>query len=99
MTANQALDNGCRTPRRAIAFALDLTYGERVRERLMKVRDLLRRLADDGWYLVATEGDHRQLKHPTKSGRVTVVGHPNKDVPPGTLPSILRQAGLSRPKE
>jgi len=84
---------------RALAFASELRYGERVGDRLIKVRDLLRRLVDDGWHLVATEGDHRQLKHPTKPGRVTVAGHPNKDIPPGTLSSILRQAGLSRPKE
>jgi predicted RNase H-like HicB family nuclease/predicted RNA binding protein YcfA (HicA-like mRNA interferase family) len=51
----------------------------------VKVGDLLRKLADDGWYLVATEGDHRQYKHPTKPGRVTVAGRPSKDIPPGTL--------------
>ena len=78
---------------------MELRYVDLVSELLVKVRDLLRRLADDGWYLVATEGDHRQLKHLTKPGRVTVAGHPSKDIPPGTLSSILRQAGLSRPKE
>jgi predicted RNA binding protein YcfA (HicA-like mRNA interferase family) len=65
----------------------------------VKVRDLLKQLTDDGWYLVTTEGDHRQYKHPTKPGRVTVAGHPGKDIPPGTLNSIRRQAGLARSQE
>jgi predicted RNA binding protein YcfA (HicA-like mRNA interferase family) len=60
----------------------------------MKVRDVLGLLTDDGWYVVATEGSHRQYKHPTKKGRVTVPGKPNDDLPPGTLNSILKQAGL-----
>ena len=59
----------------------------------VKVRDVLRLLNDDGWYLVVTEGSHRQYKHPTKKGRVTVPGKPNDDLPIGTLNSILRQAG------
>jgi predicted RNA binding protein YcfA (HicA-like mRNA interferase family) len=60
----------------------------------MKVRDVLRLLTDDGWYLVATEGSHRQFKHPTKPGRVTVPGKPNDDLAKGTLNSIMRQSGL-----
>jgi predicted RNA binding protein YcfA (HicA-like mRNA interferase family) len=60
----------------------------------MKVRDVLRVLKEDGWLVVVTEGSHRQLKRPTKSGRVTVSGHPSLDVPRGTLNSILKQAGL-----
>jgi predicted RNA binding protein YcfA (HicA-like mRNA interferase family) len=60
----------------------------------LKVRDLLRRLADDGWAQVSQSGSHRQLKHPTKPGKVTVAGSPSDDVPRGTLKSIVRQAGL-----
>ncbi len=60
----------------------------------MKVREVLRLLRDDGWVAVATHGSHMQLKHPTKPGRVTVAGHPNDDLAPGTLKSILVQAGL-----
>lgn len=60
----------------------------------MKVRDVLKLLKDDGWYLVATEGSHRQFKHPTKTGRVTVPGKPNDDLAKGTLNSILRQSGI-----
>jgi predicted RNA binding protein YcfA (HicA-like mRNA interferase family) len=60
----------------------------------MKVGEVLRRLRNDGWFLVQTRGDHRQFKHATKSGRVTVAGKPSDDLPPGTLNSILKQAGL-----
>jgi predicted RNA binding protein YcfA (HicA-like mRNA interferase family) len=60
----------------------------------MKVRDVLTRLKDDGWYIVVTRGSHRQLKHGTKTGRVTVAGKPSDEVRPGTLNSILKQAGL-----
>jgi predicted RNA binding protein YcfA (HicA-like mRNA interferase family) len=61
----------------------------------MKVRDVLRRLLDDGWVQVSQKGSHRQLKHPTKPGRVTVPGKLSDDLPDeGTYRSILRQAGL-----
>ena len=62
----------------------------------MKVREVLRLLKDDGWYPVTTEGSHRQFKHPTKTERVTVSGHPNDDIHPKTLKSILTQAGLNK---
>jgi predicted RNA binding protein YcfA (HicA-like mRNA interferase family) len=60
----------------------------------MKVRDIIRVLEQDGWYLKATKGSHRQYKHPTKAGRVTLPGHPGDDLAPGTLNSVLKQAGL-----
>jgi predicted RNA binding protein YcfA (HicA-like mRNA interferase family) len=60
----------------------------------MKVREVIKTLEEDGWYLARTKGSHRQFKHPTKSGTVTVSGKPSVDVPPGTLNSILKQAGL-----
>ena len=50
-------------------------------------------LQDDGWFLVATRGSHRQFKHGSKLGRVTVPGKPSDDLAPGTLNSILKQAG------
>jgi len=62
----------------------------------VKVREILRLLNEDGWYLVVTERSHRQFKHPTKTGRVTVPGKRNDDLPHGTLNSILKQAGLKR---
>jgi predicted RNA binding protein YcfA (HicA-like mRNA interferase family) len=62
----------------------------------MKVSEVLRMLLDDGWNLVATRGSHRQFKHTTKPGRVTVPGKPSDDLAPGTLNSILKQAGLKK---
>ena len=60
----------------------------------MKVRDAIRMIEDDGWYLVRTRGSHSHFKHPTKPGLVTIAGHPGVDIPKGTLNSILKQAGL-----
>jgi predicted RNA binding protein YcfA (HicA-like mRNA interferase family) len=60
----------------------------------MKVKEVLKLLEDDGWLLVRTTGSHRQFKHPLKPGTVTVAGKPGLDIPPGTLNSILKQAGL-----
>lgn len=62
----------------------------------MKVREVLALLYNDGWYQVATRGSHRQLKHEAKPGRVTVAGKPNDTLAPGTLNSILKQAGLKK---
>lgn len=62
----------------------------------MKVSDILRMLSADGWYLASTKGSHRQFKHPSKPGRVTVAGKPSDDLAPGTLNSILKQSGLKK---
>lgn len=62
----------------------------------MKIKDVLQLLQDDGWFLVATRGSHRQYKHRSKPGRVTVAGKPNDDLAPGTLNSILKQAALKK---
>lgn len=53
-------------------------------------------LRDDGWVEIARRGSHRQFKHPVKTGRVTVPGMPSHDLAPGTLSSILKQAGLKK---
>ncbi len=60
----------------------------------MKVREVIKLLEADGWNLVATKGSHRQYKHPTTPGRVTIAGHSGDDLAPGTLNSILKQAQL-----
>jgi predicted RNA binding protein YcfA (HicA-like mRNA interferase family) len=64
----------------------------------VKLRELIRQLERDGWYLAALRGSHGQLKHPHKAGRVTVAGHPSDELAPGTLNSILKQAGLKGAK-
>lgn len=64
----------------------------------MKVRDAIRLIEQDGWYLVATRGSHRQFKHPSKPGRVTIAGKPSDDLASGTRNSIMKQAGLKEPR-
>jgi predicted RNA binding protein YcfA (HicA-like mRNA interferase family) len=60
----------------------------------MKIREIIKLIQDDGCYQVSQKGSHRQFKHDTKQGRVTIAGKPNDDLAPGTENSILRQAGL-----
>jgi predicted RNA binding protein YcfA (HicA-like mRNA interferase family) len=64
----------------------------------MKVRDVIKLIEADGWYVVATKGSHRQYKHDEKPGRVTIAGHPGDDMAPGTLNSVLKQAQLKKAK-
>lgn len=59
----------------------------------MDSRNVIKALEADGWFEVAHEGSHKQFKHPTKKGRVTVPT-PKKDIPLGTLRSIEKQAGI-----
>lgn len=56
-------------------------------------REVIRILKDDGWYIKNIESSHCQLVHPTKKGKVTVVLNKER-IPPGTLKSIEKQAGL-----
>ncbi|MGK7929139.1 MAG: type II toxin-antitoxin system HicA family toxin [Spirulina sp.] len=60
----------------------------------MKVKDVIRQLERDGWYLARTKGSHRQFKHPDKAGTVTVSGKLSVDMPIGTLKSVWRQAQI-----
>lgn len=62
----------------------------------MKVRDLIALIEADGWQSTRTRGSHRQFRHPHKAGTVTISGKPGLDVPPGTLNSVLKQAGLRK---
>jgi len=59
-----------------------------------KVSFIVRALLDDGWYLAYTRGDHRQFKHPTKPGKVTINGKDSTDVDGSLLKSIEKQSGL-----
>jgi len=60
----------------------------------VKVRDVLKKLRAAGWVKRNQEGSHRQFVHPNKPGKVTVAGHESDEMPPGTLKSILKQAGM-----
>lgn len=60
----------------------------------MKVKDAIKKLEQDSWYLKRTKGSHRQFKHPSKSGTVTVSGKLSKEIPIGTLKSIWKQAQI-----
>jgi predicted RNA binding protein YcfA (HicA-like mRNA interferase family) len=62
----------------------------------VKVRELIALIEADGWSEIRTKGSHRQFRHPTKPGTVTIAGKPGVDVPPGTLNSVLKQAGLKK---
>jgi predicted RNA binding protein YcfA (HicA-like mRNA interferase family) len=66
-----------------------------LRGRPVTVRDVIKLIENDGWYLDRQRSSHRQFKHPTKPGLMTVAGHPPKILAPMTLESILRQAGLA----
>ncbi|MFP4521872.1 MAG: type II toxin-antitoxin system HicA family toxin [Fibrobacterota bacterium] len=64
----------------------------------MKVRDVLKEIKADGWYLITTRRSHRQYKRPSKKGRVTIAGKPWHDLAHGTLNSIYKQDGIDRRK-
>ena len=59
----------------------------------MNSSKIIKMLKDDGWEIKRVQGSHHHFKHPDKRGLVTVP-HPKKDIPIGTVNSILKQAGL-----
>ncbi|NEQ70760.1 MAG: type II toxin-antitoxin system HicA family toxin [Symploca sp. SIO2D2] len=65
----------------------------------MKVREVIKLIEGDGWYLARTRGSHRQFKHATKTGLVTIAGKLSDDLAPGTFNSILKQAQLKEQKD
>ncbi len=61
----------------------------------MKVKEIIELITSDGWFLSRQQGSHRQYKHKTKKGVVTVAGHKlSDDIAKGTLNSILKQAQI-----
>jgi predicted RNA binding protein YcfA (HicA-like mRNA interferase family) len=58
----------------------------------VKVREVIRLLERDGWFIARTRGSHRQFKHPTKRGTVTIARKPNDDLHPSEVKNILRRA-------
>lgn len=61
---------------------------------MMKIRDIIKSIESDGWFLVTTKWSHRQYKHLKKTGRVTIAGKQSDDIAPGTLNTILKQADI-----
>ena len=64
----------------------------------MKISEVIRLLEADGWVLKRIRGSHRHYVHPTKPGLVTVAGKPSATLKPNTQWSILKQAGLNKPR-
>ena len=69
-------------------FARGLTYRDRCK--VVKVREVLAMLKDEGWVQIRQTGSHRQIRHPSRSGGVTVAGHPSRDLPPGIVNSTMK---------
>jgi len=60
----------------------------------VKVKDAIKLIESDGWFFISQKGSHRQFKHPTKTGKVTIAGKESLDLPKGTERSIMKQAGI-----
>lgn len=64
----------------------------------MRIRDVIAQVERAGWRLVRTRGSHRQYRHPSKPGLVTIAGHPADEIHPKTLRSVMIQSGLEKQK-
>lgn len=62
--------------------------------KIVKILKIIKTLEKDGWFIARTRGSHRQFKHPSKKGTVTVNGKPSDDVWGTLLSSIEQQSGL-----
>lgn len=63
--------------------------------KVIKVNEIIKRLQDEGWFLYRHNGtSHRQFKHPTRTGKVTVNGKSSADITGDLLKSIEKQSGL-----
>ncbi len=60
----------------------------------MKIKNAIKIIEKEEWYLIRTKGSHRQFRHPKKPGLVTIPGKLSDELAPGTLNSILKQAGI-----
>jgi len=65
----------------------------------MKVKDVIKMIEQDGWFMVRRKGSHWQYRHSYKKGLVTIAGHLNDDIAKGTLNSVFKQAGLKYGRE
>ena len=62
--------------------------------KVLKTGVVLKALLDDGWYIAHQKGSHRQLKHPSKRGKVTLNGKLSSDIWGAELKSVENQSGL-----
>lgn len=61
----------------------------------MTYKEIIKIIEEDGWYLSRQKGSHRQYKHPTKSGLVTIAHHGiTEKIAPKMQRSILKQAQI-----
>jgi predicted RNA binding protein YcfA (HicA-like mRNA interferase family) len=65
----------------------------------LKIREIIRIIKKDGWFMVSQKGSYRQFKHHTKPGRVTIAGNPGDDISAGTLNSVLKQTSIKQEGE
>jgi predicted RNA binding protein YcfA (HicA-like mRNA interferase family) len=65
----------------------------------LKIREIIRIIKKDGWFMLTQKGSHKQFKYPVKPGRVTIAGNPGDDIAAGTLNSVLKQAGIKQEGE
>jgi predicted RNA binding protein YcfA (HicA-like mRNA interferase family) len=65
----------------------------------MKVKEVIKMIEQDGWFMVRRKGSHRQYRHSYKKGLVTIAGHLNDDLAKATLNSVFKQAGLKYGRE
>lgn len=64
-----------------------------------KVKEIIQAIEKDGWFMIRSKGSHRQYRHNSKKGLVTIAGHLNDDLANGTRNSIFKQAGLKNGRE
>ena len=57
---------------------------------------MVREFERDGWMQTRQVGSHRQFRHPSRVGTVTVPGTMGDELAKGTIASFVRQAGLPR---
>ncbi len=62
----------------------------------MKIKELLKILKKDGWYLYKNGSRHDLYRHPSKLGQIPIPRHGAKEVAKGTEQNILKQAGLKK---
>jgi predicted RNA binding protein YcfA (HicA-like mRNA interferase family) len=65
----------------------------------MKVKEVIKMIEGEGWFMVRRKGSHRQYRHSDRKGLVTIAGNLNDEIAQGTLNSVLKQSGLKYGRE